>query len=68
MGQYMAWGALLRLLRSPDRRHLSLAALVALAAGAALRWAASRSSVLPPVRATGAAGNLPREQGSHLAG
>jgi hypothetical protein len=68
VGQWMAWGALLRLVRSADRRHLSIAGVLALGAGAALRWLVGRRSSVPPVRATGVAPNLLQEQGAHVRG
>jgi len=68
VGQWMAWGALLRLVRSLNRRQVSLggavASALALGLGAALRWLAGRRSAVPPVGATGVASSLLREQGA----
>jgi hypothetical protein len=62
----MAWGAMRRLVRSLSRRHISVAGAVAVALGAVLKWLASRRSAVPPVRATGVAPDLLREQGTHV--
>jgi hypothetical protein len=62
----MAWGAMLRLARAVIRRHISVAGGAVVALGAVLRWLASRRSSVPPVRATGVAPNLLREQGNHI--
>lgn len=66
MGQWMAWGAMLRLVRSLSSRQISVAGLIALAVGAAVRGLAGRRSSVPPVRATGVAPSLLREQGTHV--